>query len=323
MAHHTNYAMPPNRKFFANDFLAGRTYIFDLGDPRRPRIPASLLYAGPYSHPHSFAYLANGNVLATYQLKGWRDTAPGALVELDSKGRVLRASDASDPHVDPYIRPYSLLPLEKIDRVVTTSNDMFSSMMKTNDSDVIQIWRLHDLKLLKTLVLPPAPKGFGGQLNADEAGLLSDGKTVLVKTASCGLYKLSSLTGSNPTAQFVYDFGYRQCASVPVVVGNYWIQPVFSGHAIVSVDVRDPAHPVEVSHLFFGMRAKPHWMSRERGTNTMVVTGNGSMLNRIYFVTVDPRTGALTLQHQTIDMNRKWPDGWNGPAIPHGTVFME
>ena len=31
--------------------------------------------------------------------------------------------------------------------------------------------------------------------------------------------------------------------------------------------------------------------------------------------------GALTLERQSIDMDRKWPDGWAGPAMPHGAVF--
>jgi hypothetical protein len=30
MAHHTNYVMPPNHMLFANDFMAGQSYIFDL-----------------------------------------------------------------------------------------------------------------------------------------------------------------------------------------------------------------------------------------------------------------------------------------------------
>lgn len=321
MAHHANYVMPQNHLLFANDFLAGRTYVFDLADPHKPRIAASFLTAGPYSHPHSFAYLSNGNVLAAYQVKGPSDGVPGALVELDTHGRVIRASDASAARIDPYIRPYSVLPLEKIDRVVTTSADMFPGSMGKS-SHVVQVWRLSDLRLLKTVVLPQqTPSNDGGSEDADEARVLSDGHTVLVKTASCGLYRLNGLQGTNPSAQFVYDYGYRSCPSVPVVVGHYWIQPMFRGHDITSLDVSDPAHPVEAGHLMLGSTAIPHWMAVEPGTGNLVITGYGSMRNHIYFAHVDSKTGALTLLPQTINMVRKWPDGWDGPAIPHATLF--
>jgi hypothetical protein len=320
MAHHTNYAMPPNHLLFANDFMAGESYVFDLRDPVKPRIAASFSAAGPYTHPHSFAYLSNGDVLATYQIKGSTGDAPGALVELDGKGQLVRASDAAAPALDRYIRPYSLLVIEHLDRVVTTSTAM-SPLITKEPSRSVQIWRLSDLKLLQTVVLPkPAHFGVVGEY-ADEAALLSDGKTVLVKTMTCGLYRLDDVGGSNPSAQFIYDFGYRFCAGVPIVEGDYWIQPCWSGHDIVALDVHDPSHPVEASHLMLANDAYPHWLASEPGTNRFLITGFGSLLNRISFATIDPQTGAMTLDKRFIDFNRKWPDGWDGPAIPHGTLF--
>ncbi len=319
MAHHANYEIPPNGMLFANDFMAARSYLFDLRDPLKPRVAASFGDAGRYTHPHSFAYLSNGHTLATYQQKGADDTAAGALVELDGNGGVIRSSDASDATVEPFIRPYSLQVLEKLDRVVTTSADMMPS---DKSSHVVQVWRLSDLKLIKTVVLPkPARyKGVAGE-DADEARVLSDGKTVLVQTGRCGLYKLNGIAGTDPTAQFVYDLGYRACPGVPVVIGNYWIEPSMSGHCITALDVRDPSHPVEVSRLVLGGDAYPHWLSREPGGNRIVITGFGSILNRISFATIDPQTGALNLEKRTIDFNRKWPDGWNGPAVPHAALF--
>jgi len=319
MAHHTNYTIPPNGMLFANDFMAARSYVFDVRNPLEPRLAASFGNAGPYTHPHSFAYLSNGNTLATYQQAGADDTAAGALVELDASGRVLRASAASSPAIEPFIRPYSVQVLEKIDRVVTTSADMMSS---PSDSHVVQIWRLSDLKLLKTVVLPkPARfKGVAGE-DADEARVLSDGSTVLVKTARCGLYRLDGLAGTNPTARFVYDFGYRSCSSVPVVVGRYWIEPSLSGHCITALDVSDPSHPFEASRLFLGSDAYPHWISSEPGGNLMAITGFGSIANRVAFATIDPNDGAMKLESYSIDFNRKWPDGWNGPAMPHAALF--
>jgi hypothetical protein len=89
----------------------------------------------------------------------------------------------------------------------------------------------------------------------------------------------------------------------------------------VALDVHDPSHPVEASHLMLANDAYPHWLASEPGTNRFVITGFGSLLNRISFATIDPQTGALALDDRFIDFNRKWPDGWDGPAIPHGTLF--
>ena len=39
--HHTEYMMPASGMLFANDHLAGRTFIFDLRNPLSPKIVAS------------------------------------------------------------------------------------------------------------------------------------------------------------------------------------------------------------------------------------------------------------------------------------------
>lgn len=320
MAHHANYVLPRNRMLFANDFMQDESYVFDLRDPRAPRVAASFKDAGGYAYPHSFAALSDGNMLATYQQTGHGDTAAGGLVELNRYGRMIRGSAAADPNADTFIRPYSVLVLENIDRVVTTSADMMPS---SHESRVVQVWRLSDLKLLKSVVLPK-PKTFKGVAaeNPDEARLLSDGRTVLVKTGACGLFRMNGLRGTDPSATFVYDFGYRACSSVPIVIGNYWLQPSLSGHTITALDVRDPSHPFQAGYLNLGPAAYPHWMAREPGTNRFVITGFGSLLNKITFAEIDSRTGALRLTSQSITLNKAtWPDGWKGGAIPHATLF--
>ena len=142
--------------------------------------------AAGYTHPHSFAALSNGNVLATYQIKGNADE-PGALVELDDRGNVVKATSAAAPDIDENIRPYSVLAIESLDRVVTTSAPMPPLNTKAPTS-VVQIWRLSDLTLLKTIPLSKAPFTTSGATYSDDALLLDDGKTVLVKTATCGLF---------------------------------------------------------------------------------------------------------------------------------------
>ena len=318
MAHHTNYDMPPDGLLFASDYMAGQAYAFDLTNPEKPKLKASFGDAGQYTHAHSFARLPNGHTLAAYQFKGEPDREAGALVELDAAGKVVRASDASDLKVDSFIRPYSVLALPKIDRVVTTSADMLPDERR---SHVVQVWRLSDLKLLKTVRLPKPPH-YGDVLSssASEARVLGDARTVLVVTATCGLYRLSNLQGTDPEAQFVYDFGYRACG-VPTVVGRYWVQTTFSGHSLTSLDVSDASRPREAGHLILNGDALPHWVSREPGGDRIVVTGFGSLATTALFARINPKTGALSLEPDHISFDRSWPDGWNGPAMPHAALF--
>ena len=317
MAHHINYEMPRDGRLFASDYMSGEGYVFDLEDPGSPKLLSNFSAAGPYTHAHSFARLPNGNTLATYQFKGQPDVAAGALVELDPAGRLVRASDASDA-ADSFIRPYSLVAVPALDRVVTTSAPM---MATDKASHVIQIWRLSDLKLIKSVVLP-RPERFADAVakNAAEPRLLDDGKTVLVVTSGCGLYRITDLAGANPDAQFVYDFGYRSCG-VPAVAGRYWIQTAMSGHSLISVDIGDLSRVREAGRLTLADDELPHWVSKEPGGNRIVITGFGSLATYALFAKIDPRSGALTPVPRRIDFNRQWPDGWNGPAMPHGALF--
>lgn len=318
MAHHTNYEMPADGRLFASDYMSGQNYVIDLTNALRPRIAATFADAGPFTHAHSFARLPNGHTLTTYQFRGKPDREPGALVEIDAAGKIVRASDAADADIEPFIRPYSLVALPKIDRVVTTSADMLPNEKR---SHVVQVWRLSDLKLLKTITLPK-PRHYADivSVSATEPRVLEDGKTVLVVTGSCGLYRLSGIEGADPSAQFVYDFGSRACG-VPTVVGHFWIQATLSSHSLTSLDVSDPARPREVGYLALQSEELPHWVSREPGGNRLVITGYGSLATHALFASVNRRTGALSLDSHNIDFNRRWPDGWKGPAMPHAALF--
>lgn len=145
-------------------------------------------------------------------------------MEFDPQGRIVRTSSAEVPG-DPNIRPYSLTVVEKIDRVVTGSADMMGAKV----SHVAQIWRLSDLKLIKTLQLPTEPDWFyDTAADSSEPRVLADGKTVLVPTFNCGLFLVRNLASDTPTLQHVYDFGYRTC-EVPLVAGDFWWKPCRAG----------------------------------------------------------------------------------------------
>lgn len=316
MAHHTNYAEPANDALYANDWFGNRTYVFDLRDARHPRLVRDFGSIGVYSYPHSFVYLSNGNTLATFQYSGGYNHATGGLVEFDPHGRVVRAVSAAAPGY-PNIRPYSLAVVASLDRVVTSSGDM----MGAQSSHVAQVWRLSDLKLLKTMPLPPQPDWFYDEAaDSSEPRVLADGKTVVVPTFHCGLFLVRNLAGDGPALQHVYDFGYRLC-EVPVMAGDFLVEAMQSGHVIASIDLRDPEHPREVSRILLPSDEYPHWLALEPGGDRLAITGYGALSTRVRFATVDRRTGKLTLEPATIDFNRAWPDGWQGSAMPHGAVF--
>lgn len=297
MAHHTNYLLPPDNVLYANDWMANRTFVFNVADATRPRLVRHFAGIGKYSYPHAFVYLPNGNTLATFQYAGGFNKGPGGLVEFDSRGRVAVS--------------------QKLDRVVTSSADM----MGAQESHVAQVWRLSDLKLLKTMVLPkPAVWYVDTAADSSEPRTLSDGTTIVVPSFNCGLFLVDGLASKNPTLRHVYDLGYRTC-EVPIVAGNYLVEAAQSGHALVSLDVRDPAHPREASRLLLAGDEYPHWIAIEPNENRIAITGRGALATHVRFATIDPDTGTLTLDPDSIDMKRAWPDGWNGAAVPHGSVF--
>ena len=103
--HHTEYQMPADGMLFANDFDAGRTFVFDLKDPTHPKVSAEFADRDGYAYPHSFVRLPNHHVLATFQYKSGampRDgdimdgaaersgTITGGLVEMAASSRSAR-----------------------------------------------------------------------------------------------------------------------------------------------------------------------------------------------------------------------------------------
>jgi hypothetical protein len=118
----------------------------------------------------------------------------------------------------------------------------------------------------------------------------------------------------------VYDFGYRLC-EVPVVAGDFLVEAMQSGHAIVSLDVHDPEHPHEVDRILLPPDEYPHWLALEPDGDRLAIAGYGALSTHVRFATINRATGKLTLESSFIDFTRAWPDGWTGSAVPHGTVF--
>jgi hypothetical protein len=328
--HHTEHEMPADGQLFANGFGSGQSFIFDLSDPARPKLSGQFGDIDGYSHPHSFLRLPSGNVLATFQMR--HDAAgmsPGGLVELTPSGQLVRASSANGPGTDPGLRVYSGAVVPSLDRVVTTTTDMVEDFPASRQ---LQVWRLSDLTLLHTIVLPDGPAGDESLLTA-EPRLLADGRTVLVSTFNCGLYLLDGLEGDAPSGRLVASWPRKEghyCA-IPIVAGNFYLVTVPAWNAVVSMDISDPAAPREVSRVTFGADDIPHWIAISEDRRRVAVTGFGGMEHRVLIARFDPSSGGLTLDDRFREAgasepgfrmdDKTWPHGSSARGIPHGAVF--
>ena len=185
------------------------------------------------------------------------------------------------------------------------------------------------LKLLHTLPVPLAGEhGDHATHTADhhklpgEPRLLADGRTVMFGTFTCGLYRVTGLDAT-PAVSFVSGFPGENCA-VPVVIGKYWIQTVPALHALVALDVSDPARPIEASRLVFPDHVAPHWLAADASGRYLVTSSSSKKDPTLHLVYFDPATGTLKRSGDApiVDFSRvQWPDGFEGGAVPHGVVF--
>ena len=173
-AHHSEHVAPANDSLFVNSFTAGQSFVIDLSDPLSPLVVSSFGGIGEYTYPHTFERLPNGNVLSTFQTKGEGNEVAGGLLELDPAGRFVRAVDVADP-ADPEIRAYSVTPIPRLNRAVSTTSDMHSEATGTS----FQVWRLDDLSLIRTVLLEPGERGYEHRDPA-EVRLLSDSVTAMM-----------------------------------------------------------------------------------------------------------------------------------------------
>jgi hypothetical protein len=327
-AHHTEYVMPEGGLLFANDHYSGRSFIFDLRDPKHPTVAASFTDRAGYMHPHSYLRLPNGHVLATFQhahhsASGSELGANGGLVEIDDSGQVVRSASSADPAFpDALLTPYSLVVLPEIDRVVSTNSSM-------HDDDIFkgatfQVWRLSDLKLLETSYFDVGKNRYA-HISPEEPRLGPDG-SVFVQTLGCGLERITGVRMDEPRSQLVHTFPGNWCG-VPTTVGHFLVQSVPATNGLIVLDITNGAEPVEVSRLRISDTFKPHWTGWDARTKRLVVTGSEP---RLYLLKLDERTGALTMDDALRDADgkngvsfesRQWPHGWTGAGTPHGVVF--
>lgn len=331
MPHHTEFILPASGTYFANDFMAGKNFLVDASSPESPRVTPAPNVASGFRGPHSFKRLDGSRVLMTLQFgDSARAGNPGGLALVDSAGNVLRASSSFDSAFPKAaIRTYAVEALPGIDRVLTTSSPMDSE----HTADVVQVWRLSDLTLLKTIAMPGLA-GDSVERYPFEVRAMEDGKTLLLNSYYCGFYRIAGLDSAEPTVELVLSMREprRIGCSVPLVLGKFWIMPIAYAHTIVTLDISDPAHPVEVAAFPTDTTFFPHWVAADPGSDRLVLTEQGDGPPRVLMVRLDRATGRLSWDERFRDADStargvsfsraRWPNGVTGHAMPHGALFV-
>ena len=329
MPHHSEFEMPAEgRALFGNAFLAGRTVLIDLADPTRPRITRTIDSVPGYRRPHSFWRHPDGRVVATLQFgNGSQEGDPGGLALFDAEGNLLKVASAADSAFPgARLRVYALDGSVETDRLVTTSTPMDTEVT----AHVVQLWRLSDLSLLRTIAVPEVAGDTAWQYPF-EIRFLPGGRTAMMNTWNCGFYFLSGLDGSAPMIErtMVLAPAVSGCG-VPLIFGHHWIMPVRSGNVFHVLDIADPRRPRIVSSMPVDSGFAAHWISRDPGTDRVVLTSEGAD-HRVMLARFDSVTGVLAIDstfrdsgatRPGVDFAREsWPHGASGAAMPHAAVF--
>ena len=330
--HHTEPELGASKMLFANGFSSNRNLLFDLHDPRHPRVVERFNGVGELSFLHSFARLPNGHVLATFQAHGPDNVSPGGIAEIDQRGRLVRSRSVADPSADQTtLRPYSVAVAPSIDRVVVALTVMAipswhplrPSVAHDHRGNQVQVYRLSDLSLIKTIRLETNE-------GPNEPRVLRDGRTVLVNTVECRLYQVTGLEGMDPQLRMVHQESPRGCAG-PVVIGDVWVQASAADHRVFALDIRDLNDVRAVSSVSFDERQRPHWLATDGSRIVVVNEPVQTAERRMWMLNVNRATGELTLDRAFRDAGSdrpgiafdraSWPHGATGTGVPHGTVF--
>lgn len=328
MPHHTEPVMPPNGlPLFANAFHAGRSYLLDLRDPLKPRVTGESDAVPGYHMAHSHYRLADGRVLATLQFGDEATPGkPGGIALFTAEGKLIRSASSRDSAFPgAAIRTYSGDVSETTDRLITTS----SPMDNERTAAVMQLWRLSDLTLLRTMAVPQAAADTLWRYPF-EVRFLPGGKEAFMNTYNCAFYHLTGLDGDAPRINRVFEYPNNKACGVPLLIGHWWLMPVES-HEILVLDISDPARPRQAHVLATDSTFFPHWSSWDPGSDRLVFPTEAPGDARLLVARFDRTTGRLAWDESFrepgstrlgVSLNRQtWPHGATGPAAPHGVVF--
>ena len=351
MPHHMEYTTPPGGELlFVNAHHHEKSMLVDVADPRAPRIVKTFDPPAPLRYPHDYSRTPKGTRLVGFLRSEGQSPDPaetvtpgshGGFAEYTAEGELLRAVSAGTAGSSKPIRPYAFALLPDIDRLVVTS----APMMEVTWADVVQIYRYSDFSLLQTLNLPPGRLADGREIEGSQrAGfgprVLPDG-SVFFNAYGCAFYRLSDIGSDHPRLDNVLTLEtpeafsgpgrIRGSCGIPVVFGSHWLMPVGQLHAVIVLDITNPAVPREVSRLHTPETFKPHWLARDPRSNRLVLGAELGGEEGFYLLRFDTQAGALSFdpairgdgQIGYVSLtNQAWPHGPSGPAWGHAALFL-
>ena len=342
--------LPEGELLFMNAHHHEMTMLVDVSDSRAPRVAKTIDPPAPLRYPHDYSRTSRGTRLVGFLRSDGPGPDPaetatpgnhGGIAEYTADGMLLRTASAETASASRPIRPYAFAFLPDLDRLVVTS----APMMEVSWADVVQIYRYSDFTLLQTIDLPPGRLADGRQIEGSQrAGfgprVLPDG-SVFFNAYGCAFYRLSDIGSDSPRLDTVLTLEtpeappgvgqIRGSCGVPVVFENYWLMPVGQLHAVIVLDIADPATPREVFRLRTPETFNPHWLARDPRSNRLVLGAELGGEEGFYLLRFDARTGRLSFdpavegggQTGYLSLtNQSWPHGPSGPAWGHAALFL-
>jgi hypothetical protein len=314
----------PDGLLLAGGLLSGRTFVFDVRDPRTAR----LVYVDTpregrrYATPRAYVRLENDHRLATFgDRRGYRGGvvevlhSAGGLVEFGSTGRFLREVDAGDPSAaGMVVSPHGLAVSQRADRVVTTDagHGYAATAVEWTSGVSVQVRRLSTGELVHTIPLGVGNRG-DENLEPLTVHLLRGGTSAMVTTGDGGaLYASWTIATSNPAFALAYDFGVGSHAGQAAITPNerFYFQTLAGANRLDVLDIRDPRAPRPVAKLRFDRDPEGRGGAREGGPHGIAMGADGHRLavlnytvetparhrdgdRRVYIVDADPESGSV------------------------------
>jgi hypothetical protein len=310
---------------FAGGLLTDRTFVFDVSDPRTPRL-VHVDEPGPkrrFGSPRAYLRLSGGNrIAACGDQRGSRGGvvellhSPGGLVEFERTGHFLRELETRDPQAAGMLTsPHGIALSEETQRLILTDggHGYAATAIEWTPGASVQVRNSSTGDLVQTIPLPVGRRG-DENLGPTGARFLKSGTEALVSTSEgSALYLSQSIASSTPVFSLVYDFGRGALAGQGVVTPNerYYLQAITDGNRLDVLDIANPKKPRLVNRLRFDRDPDLAHQRRGGGPHGVSLSADGSRLavsnftvdvparqrdgdRRVYLVRVDPRGGGVS-----------------------------
>ena len=361
MPHHMEYILPPiGEPIFMNAHHPELTLAINIDDPFKPRIEHSFKPPESFRFPHDYARTPEGNRLVGFLRSEGKSPNPdekmepnghGGIAEYSASGELIRTVSAAVPDAKKAVRPYAFALLPGADRFTVTS----APMHERSWADVVQIYSFSDFELLHTLDLKTGENHEGNPVDGVNGAafgqhVLQDG-SVFLNSYGCGFYHLTDIASDAPRLDLVYSLetppadnpdDIRGACGIPLLIGNFWVQPVGALQQVVVLNIANPKAPREVLRFDTPKDFRPHWMSKDPRGNRLILGAELGGEQGFFILRFDEASGRIEYDPDFsakrgsgwlsflespapgyISLERdEWPHGASGPAWGHAALFL-